>query len=482
MNFLYSLKDISLNYNLIGDSAKDQKIAALKNLTLEIHENELLVILGANGSGKSSLAKLLAGLADDFTGEISYRGIKITHYDREVFSDVALILQEPQNQVLMPTVAAEIAFSLENRGIPQDIISQKVKNMASRFGLNDMLDKSTDQLSGGQITTLALAASLVTNPKIIILDEPDSHLDYKSKKVLTRFIAENKGKITIVVISQYPGSTQTADRCLVLDDGKCLACGPPGEVLNDQLLMEKCHLKITPESKKLPVFKRNDGNIAASDRIPVLVLEDISYAYEKNIPVLKNINLEIYSGERIGLIGPSGSGKTTLGLIIAGLLKPEQGRVLHEGKSIGNMPIRQLRRLVTMALQFPERALIEETVASDIAFGPRNLEYQNSESIVANMLKQFHIDHLGNRHPFTLSGGQKRRAALAGVMAIDSSILIFDEPTAALDPAATIEFLSFLIGHTEKTLVIISHDRELIGEVCTRAVEMDNGEIKSFGL
>jgi energy-coupling factor transporter ATP-binding protein EcfA2 len=476
MRLLFSLKNISLNYLLGDDSSGKNQVAALDDLSLNINENEFLAILGANGSGKSSLAKLLAGLAGKFTGEMIYNGNTITNYSRDIFSDVALILQEPQNQILMPTVREEIAFPLENRKISQDIIAEKTIKIAQQFGLADLLDNNTDQLSGGQITALALVTALVTDPKVVILDEPDSHLDEQARKVLLDFIESSRGKQTIILISQYTDSARNADRCLVLSEGQMSAYGAPHDILSDLSLMVKSQLIVKKDiAKTQTVLKKDNRNIKRQS--PILSIKELSFSYNKKTPVLENINLDIFQGEKIGLVGPSGSGKTTLGLIMAGLLKPDRGEVLLENRPLEEFSIGQLRHKITMAMQFPERALIGHTVEDDIAFGPRNLRHNDIKSITEKYLNQFQLSKLRDRHPFTLSGGQKRRTALAGVMAMDSSIVIFDEPTAALDPQTSADFIELLRGEKELTMVIISHDLEMISRLCDRVVALNKGSM-----
>jgi energy-coupling factor transporter ATP-binding protein EcfA2 len=475
MNPLYSLKNITLKYPLAADKSAVSAVTAIDNLSLDIFENEFLAILGGNGSGKSSLAKLLAGLAGNYSGDIFYKGEPVINYDRDIFSDVAMILQEPQNQILMPSVNEEIAMPLENRQVPPEQITEKVNQIAGLFGLGEMLDKKTDKLSGGQITALALATALVIDPKVLILDEPDSHLDQSSRDILADFIKKNKGRLTFILISQYPESAKNADRCLILEDGYQLFLGPADQLFQDEPLKEKSRL--FPKSPKTNESKANHPGKYPDRFPPILSLKNVSFSYDKVNSVIRDINLEIYPGEKIGLAGLSGSGKSTLGLLMAGLLKPERGEIILNNSPIQKLPIKQLRQAVTMSMQFPERALIGHTVKEDIAFGPINLEYPDIENQVAQKLRQFRLENLGTRHPFTLSGGQKRRAGLAGIMAIDSSIVILDEPTAAMDPQSTAEFIEWLDHDMDHTFVIISHDQSLFSSVCQSMIYLKTGEM-----
>lgn len=475
MNPLYSLKNITLKYPLAETRAENEFVTALDNLSLDIYENEYLAILGGNGSGKSSLAKLLAGLSDCFNGEIRYRGEAVMKYDRDYFADVAMILQEPQNQILMPTVRDEIAFPLENRKLSPDLIMSKTENIAAQFHLEKLLDKKTEELSGGQITSLAMATALVVDPKILILDEPDSHLDKDSRLMLQGYINNHKAKITIILITQFPETAGNADRCLVLENGRLLYLGLTRGFFENESLKE--------ETKLFPKFPNPDVTIDYQESLtnskskPILKLKNVCYSYDKHNPVLNHINLDIYPGSKVGLFGPSGAGKSTLGLLMAGLLKSESGEILLNNTPFQQIPSRELRKTIAYSMQFPERALIGHTVAEDIAFGPENLGHDDIARRVEENIQNYNLNELENRHPFTLSGGQKRKVALAGIMAINSPIVILDEPTAALDPRSAAEFVRWLINDKSHTFIIISHDRRLLDLTCTNLIHLQSGRI-----
>lgn len=477
MNPLYSLKNITLKYMNSTENADKQFVVALDNLSLDIYENEYLAILGGNGSGKSSLAKLLSGLVGLFMGEIWYRGTRVNKYERDIFSDVALIMQEPQNQVLMSIVRDEIAFPLENRNVSPEEIDLKVETIARQFGLEKLLDRKTDQLSGGQITSLALATALVTDPAVIILDEPDSHLDKESRLVLREFIESHRGKTTIIQVSQYPKIAERADRCLVLENGNLLFVGSAIQLAGNTSLKEKSRLfPIYPE-RKSSIEDTASPDTKIPDIKPILRAIDLSYSYDKQNSILNNITLDIYPKEKIGLLGYSGTGKSTLGMLLAGLLKPDRGEILLKEIPISLISNQELCRTISFSIQFPERALIGHTVAEDVAYGPNNLGYNDIDKRVNLYLAQFNLAYLRDRHPFTLSGGQKRRAALAGIIAMDTEIIILDEPTAALDPQAAADFIEWINADEVHTFIIISHERHFLGTVCGRQVELRGGRI-----
>jgi len=483
MNYLYSLKNVSLSYPALGglDDSQNRFIPGLIDLSLDIYENEFLVVLGSNGSGKSSLGKLLAGLADNVSGEICFKGNTVITYSRDIFNTASMILQEPQNQLLMPTVAKELAFPLENRGVAQNIIESKIKQLAATFVIENLLDKSPDELSGGQITTVALAAGLITDPEIIILDEPDSHFDLKTVDLVNRFLESFRGRKTIIIITQFTDLAAKADRVFILDNGRLATCGKPEEIKSDILKLSN-NISISDSPGDMCHFDKrenSDVEIVRSDKsVPILSLENVSYSYKDDKKVLTEINIDIARGEKIALIGPSGAGKTTLGLIMAGLFKPQHGQVRISIKPLADYSAIDLRRKITMAMQLPERAIFEETVAADIGFGPGNLKMSDIESITNNYLNLFALRDLKDRHPFTLSGGEKRKTALAGIFAMNSEIVILDEPSAALDPKATKELIEILNSTQDRTFIIISHDRDFIRQTATRIIGLREGSIE----
>jgi len=483
MNYLYSLKNVGLSYPVLGgpDYSSNHFISGLTNLSLDIYENEFLVVLGSNGSGKSSLGKLLAGLADNVSGEIYFKGKKVTAYSRNVFNIASMVLQEPQNQLLMPTVTKELAFPLENRGVNQDIIKSKIAQIAKTFGIEGLLDKSPDELSGGQITAVASAAGLITDPEIIILDEPDSHFDIETRDSVNQVLDSLRGRKTIIVITQFAEFATIADRVVILDGGKLAAYGKPDEIKDDILKLSAIDSNYYSQKDKYhPVESKNsDARIMQVDHgSPMLLLENVSYSYNDDKDVLKGINIGISEGEKIALVGPSGAGKTTLGLIMAGLLVPQSGRVCIGKKPLAEYLAIDLRRKITMAMQLPERAIFEETVAADIGFGPINLNLDNIEYIVNDYLDEFDLRTLKDRHPLTLSGGEKRKTALAGILAMQSEIVILDEPSAALDPKASCELINILKSYSDRTLIIISHDLSFIGRTATRVIGLRDGSIE----
>ena len=481
MSILFSLKNVTVRHrsgNLEG-LADSGCITALKNLSLSLNSHEFVVILGENGSGKSTLARLLAGFAQEVNGEIHYKGIRVEKYGRQAFEDVALVLQEPQYQILMPTIYEELAFPLENTGMTDQQIDQKVKLRAEQFGLSELLERSPEELSGGQLTALAIASVLITDPQTIILDEPDSHLDRANNDVLNKFLVQHKHELTIILITQFPQSARTADRVIVLREGAIVADGRPDEIFADPALAgdqgpfaEHRAAHDVASDTAMPGLVKNYQNNQL-----ILSLKNISFAYAVKAPALQDISFDIKPGDKVALVGPSGSGKSTLGLVIAGLLTPQAGAILLNGRDSSKYPPIALRKIVTMAMQFPERALFEETVAADVGFGPRNLAFSEFEKIAQRYISIFDLEPFKDRHPFTLSGGEKRKTGLAGILAMETPLVVLDEPSASLDIGATRQLWEFISANSQRAYLIISHDLQFLAKICDRVIGLDRGHL-----
>jgi energy-coupling factor transporter ATP-binding protein EcfA2 len=374
----------------------------------------------------------------------------------------------------MPSVAKELAYPLENRGISSDEVGQRVTEYSRMFALEDILEKGPDELSGGQITSLAIASALITDPSVIILDEPDSHFDKTRETTLLDFIDTYRGRKTIILITQYLQYASKAVRVAIMKEGAVVKQGLPDEILGDETLLVRANL--IPDQKALKVAKAPARHMESKS---LITLESINYSYPGQAVALTDLSFEIRAGQKVGIYGEIGSGKTTLGLIMSGLILPQSGHVSLKGKPIDQYDENSLRQVITMSMQFPERAMFEQSVADDIACGPKNLGKNDVETLVERQIGKFQLDNLRDRHLFTLSGGEKRKAALAGILAMDTEIVILDEPTAALDPRSCRDLAEIIWDSNDMTFIIISHDRDFLKTTCNRFIEMHQGEIKS---
>ena len=322
-------------------------------------------------------------------------------------------------------------------------------------------------------------------PECIIFDEPTAMLDPSGRREVLNNIKEINEKygITIVLITHYMDEAAEADRVLVMDDGKIILEGNPREVFSNVKQMKEIGLDV-PQVTELCYELKNNG----------IKIENLVHVYMPKSPfekvALNNVNIEINEGEFVALIGHTGSGKSTLIQHMNGLLKPTSGRIVVDGEDItkDGVKLTDIRKKVGLVFQYPEYQLFEETIEKDIEFGPRNLGLSDDE-ITKRVKKSMEMvgldyDTYRNKSPFDLSGGQKRRVAIAGVIAMEPKVLILDEPTAGLDPKGRddiLEQIKVLHDEYKMTIILVSHSMEDVGKLAERIIVMNKGEVALEG-
>ena len=503
----------------------------LNGLHLTIEKGSYTAILGHNGSGKSTLARLLCGLLTPDEGTVRVAGIDTS--DEERFYDLrekcAMIFQNPDNQLVAGIVEEDVAFAPENLGLPREEIRRRVDEALSVVGMTDYALHATAKLSGGQKQRVAIAGVLAMRPDCIIFDEATSMLDPTGRKEIMAAIKrlnETYG-ITVLTITHYMNEAVEADRVVVLNHGQIYMDGTPKEIFSRVDELKEVSLS-APQVTELLHLLNKDGfsfpkgllhTDEAADALqaewnargckpltdltherapytpnpPVLELKDVSFVYGEGTPyrkvALDRVNVAFPKGEIIGVIGHTGSGKSTMASLLNGLLKPSEGTVLLDGKDIHADPkkLRTVRSRVGLVFQYPEYQLFEETTAADIAFGPKNMGL-SAEEIDARVKKAAAFcgihDSAMTRSPFDLSGGQKRRAAIAGILAMEPEVLVLDEPAAGLDPMGREEIFSGLVEYRNArgaTLLLISHSMEEVARYADRILVLKDGKVFLYG-
>ncbi|MFP4458883.1 MAG: ABC transporter ATP-binding protein [Candidatus Zixiibacteriota bacterium] len=416
----------------------------LDGIDFEIEIGDKVLLYGQNGSGKSTLARILAGVEQPDKGRVIIDGKEILADERRDLR-IGLMLQNPEDSILTTEIARELAFPLEFSALPQEKMDAKIEKVAKRFGLGDYLHKSPEILSGGMMARLALAATVITGPDYIILDEPTSYLDYEGKMLFFNSLNEMKDK-AIIFITQDPSYEKWADRVLCIENGK---------------LAEGRISKRIDWSEKIATNPSEES---------ILEAKGIEFSYEKN-KVLNGIGLSIKKGSCTALIGKSGSGKSTLLFILAGLYKPDKGNVTGEGR-------------VGMVFQFPSLQLFDKTVLDDVAYGPRNFKIENPYDRAKDALSRMGIgEGFYDANPFVLSEGEKRRVGIAGIISSMPELLILDEPTASLDKGSIERLIEVIKDycHQNRSVIIVSHDLEFISQIADRAIVIHEGSIEFDG-
>lgn len=518
----------------------------LDDININVKNGEFIAILGQNGSGKSTFAKHLNALLLPNEGSVFINGEDTSLVDElwKIRKQCGMVFQNPDNQIVGVTVEEDVGFGPENIGMPSKKIVKTVNHALEKVGMSAFKKKSPNHLSGGQKQRVAIASSLAMKPECIVLDEPTAMLDPKGRKDVLDLVKQlnKEEKMTIILITHHMEEAVSADKIFILNDGKPVICGTPRDVFLkiDEIRSFKLELpqimelsyRLYQKGKisrydmldvdefvaqyKEYVIKNNMGDIkkirqSKNDNIKpegliektiqlqseaerrvetdVLQLKNVSYSYDigtsmENKAVI-GADLSIKEKEFIGIIGHTGSGKSTLIQLMNGLIKPSEGEIYFRGKNIAEKDFnkRQLHFSVGLVFQYPESQLFEETVLSDVMYGPLNKGYEKeqAEEIAKKSLKSLGIDEeYFDKSPFDLSGGQKRRVAIAGVIAMEPDIIILDEPTAGLDPLTKdrlLESLKSLRQNKGKTIIIVSHSMEDVANYVERVIVINEGRI-----
>ena len=529
MSEIIKIDNASFEYrSQSGDNRRD---SAVNGVSLSIDQGEFIVVLGRNGSGKSTLARLMNALLIPTDGVVYIDGMQTRDEDLtwEIRMALGLVFQNPDNQIVSTTVEEDVAFGPENLGVPPAQIRDRVDRSLKLVDMQDYTEHSPHMLSGGQKQRVAIACILAMEPKCIVLDEATSMLDPAGRKevlsILRRLNKENG--ITVLHITHHMDEAVYADRVFIMQEGKIVHQGTPESIFDNIEVIREAGLNVpriaevahklrkknyidripltidhmVPVLKNLlkdkaslhPGAKLNNNGISSEKRsLPedgedIIKVRDLSYVYmpgttfEKK--ALKNITLNVKKGEILGIIGHTGSGKSTLVQHFNGILKPTSGTIEVDGIDAISKNLKELRRKVGLIFQYPEQQLFEETVYKDIIFGLNRMDLSDEEI----KRRVFYVTELLGispelleKSPFELSGGQKRRVAIAGVLVMEPEVLVLDEPTAGLDPIGSYEVYKILTElNREKgtTIVLISHSMDDVAEYCDRAAVINHGEL-----
>lgn len=439
--------------------------AALDDVDLAIHQGERVCILGANGSGKSTLSQVLCGLLGPDEGSVELVGRRVCDdgaLDLDAYRlarrELGLVFQNPDDQIVTSVVADDVAFGPENLGLPREEIAARVDRELRRVALQDFAEKDPARLSGGQRQRVCIAGALALEPRLLVLDEPSASLDVRGREAILRVMGRLQAAgVTLVHVTHFMDEALLASRVVVMSHGKIALDGTPNEVFCEKnaQVIEELGLELPFEmrlAQAVAVVKGGEKDATSgmassaqapapapipADAAPACVFEHVSFSYTPAEPALDDVSLCVAEGSTCALVGQTGSGKSTALRLLCGLEEPDAGRVLIGGKTARNKnERRQLRRQVGYVMQHPERQLFAPTVAEDVAFGPRNLGLMPAEvqERVDRALDFVGLAAKRDASPFELSGGQRRLAAIAGVLVMEPRILVLDEPLAGLDP------------------------------------------------
>lgn len=527
MEPLIRIENLSYTYQ----TEQGQAVQALRNVNLTIAPGEYVAILGHNGSGKSTLAKHLNALLLPTAGDVWVNGwnTQDRQHTRAIRTLVGMVFQTPDNQIVATIVEEDVAFGPENLGVPRAEIVRRVDWSLAQVEMQPFRHRAPHLLSGGQKQRVCIAGVLAMQPTVLVLDEATALLDPLGRQEVLQ-IAQRLHReqgATIVTITHFMHEAIQADRVIVMAEGQIVLEGTPRALFQqvDQLrafqldipLVTELALALHQHDPSFPpdvlsveefiaVLKTrlatSDQKILSTSQPtnqptnqpasqppphPLITLHNLTHYYLRGTPLavkaLQGVDLAIYPGEIVGLIGHSGSGKSTVVQHFNGLLRPHEGTVTVFAQNLSDpkVDVRALRRQVGLVFQFPEAQLFERYVGDDIAYGPRNLKLSREE-VRARVRKAMtavglDFDEFKDRLTFALSGGQMRRVAIAGVLALEPTVLVLDEPTAGLDPQGRAHLMEHLLAlhQTGITLVIISHNMDELAAICDRLYVLADG-------
>lgn len=480
------LAHVTLRY---GDSV------ALDDVTLEVCRGERVCVLGANGSGKSTLASVICGLLAPDEGDVELAGHAVCTGGvpdlaayRDARRQLGLVFQNPDDQIVTSVVADDVAFGPENLGVPRAQISVRVARELRRVAMEKYAHADPSRLSGGQRQRVCIAGALAMEPAVLVLDEPSSLLDVRGRAAIMRVMGRLAAAgATLVHVTHFMDEALAADRVVVMQHGHVALEGTPDEVFaaKNAQVIEALGLEM-PFEARLAVALRQagaaGGAIAApgapSDEKPAacaacahtaeplaILARDLGFSYGPGAQALDGVSLKVPVHATTAIVGQTGSGKSTLLRLLCGLEAADAGSLTVCGiNAATKRGRRQVRRAVGYVMQHPERQLFAQTVAEDVAFGPRNqgLSAAEVEGRVAHALDLVGLADRRDASPFELSGGQQRLAAIAGVLAMEPELLVLDEPTAGLDPRgrARLRALMADLAAHGVTLLQVTHSME----------------------
>ena len=489
----------------------DSDEAALDNINFTVEEGEFVLLLGPSGCGKSTLVQCLNGIIPKVAGgvligEISINGKNVQdHKVYQLSTDVGVVFQNPDTQLFGLTVKEDTAFGPENLGIERESIQARVNSSLKTVGLEDMKERFTFTLSGGEKQRTAIAGNLAMEPKILVLDEPTSDLDPAGTKEVfetLKHLNRDRGITIILIEHKIDEVLELADRSVVMDRGRIILDGNTCDIFTQNLdvlerigihlpqLMRISNMLVARPSYQEIVsglcnlnssFKQLPATSQHLENSPQVVFENVEFSYHGGHRALKGVNLEIGHGEFVALIGPNGSGKTTLLSCLIGLVRPTAGRILVGGQDIRKRGVAEMAQAVGYLFQNPDYQLFTDTVYDEVAFGLKNRQSRpdDIDKRVDLALEMMELSVYHDRHPHSLSRGQRQRLAVASILSMEPDIIVLDEPTTGQDRGHLNKFLARMkmLNEAGKTIILISHDMGVVAEYASRTIVMKDGGI-----
>ena len=492
----YVVNDISYKYTPDGKEV-------LKKVNFSIEKGKVTAIVGPSGCGKSTLVQIFSQVIPKLIGNGELQG----SFDVPEGTFVSVVSQSPENQLFGYGVEDAIAFGMENLGLPQEEIMERMEYVLDLLNLQYLRNRSVANLSGGQRQSVCIASVLAMDPDILIMDEPVSSLDPNGKKMVQSILGQLSinGNTTVLVDNNLVWSAGIVDHVIGLLDGEVVFDGTRDDFFKDFALQERLGVIIPQEveiyrelsksfpqlelfytveegqkqlEKLIPVREFTNTQVQEEEKEPVITVHNLGKTFSDGFHALIDVNANVAKGKVVAVLGQNGSGKTTFVKHLNGLHKPTEGDVRYKGESIIKKTVAQVSKNIILVFQHPEHMLFEETVERELTFCARMQQVPFSEEQLTEVLKSYHLEEDRETFPLNLSMGKKHMLTILSVLFSSADVIILDEPTLCMDGFLIKELADMIkkLSAEGKTVIMISHEIPLVFKTVDEAIILNQGE------
>ncbi len=487
---------------------RDRQELAIHDISFQASPGEILLIAGASGCGKTTLIRCINGLVPrsykgEMTGGVTILGEETKDWKlSQISQKIGTVLQDPERQILGTNVLNEVAFGLENLGIPREEIRQRVNEALKFLKIHQLSERETFTLSGGEKQKVALAGVLAMRPSILLLDEPLASLDPASAQDsldTVRKLADEGMTVLIIEHRVEDVLRINPERVMFMSEGEIRYLGNlsglsqvvdyrevklPAKQILERARQDQPQAEITILPGAASSSDARSEAFGLNDSKAIVKFEDVAFGYEADVEVLHGLNLEIKRGDVIAVLGPNAAGKTTFVKHAIGLLKPKRGRVLVNGRDTKEASVAEIAGTLGYVFQSPSHMLFAPTVSEELSFGPHNLKHPQ-EQIETEVKEALRIVNLSDKEqdpPLALSFGQQKRVSIAAILAMQSRILVMDEPTAGQDYQNYMNFMDSILQLPGfEAILFITHDVDLAVIYANRVLIVNDGRLIADG-
>lgn len=492
----YVVNDISYKYTPDGKEV-------LKKVNFSIEKGKVTAIVGPSGCGKSTLVQIFSQVIPKLIGNGELQG----SFDVPEGTFVSVVSQSPENQLFGYGVEDAIAFGMENLGLPQEEIMERMEYVLDLLNLQYLRNRSVANLSGGQRQSVCIASVLAMDPDILIMDEPVSSLDPNGKKMVQSILGQLSinGNTTVLVDNNLVWSAGIVDHVIGLLDGEVVFDGTRDDFFKDFALQERLGVIIPQEveiyrelsksfpqlelfytveegqkqlEKLIPVREFTNTQVQEEEKEPVITVHNLGKTFSDGFHALIDVNANVAKGKVVAVLGQNGSGKTTFVKHLNGLHKPTEGDVRYKGESIIKKTVAKVSKNIILVFQHPEHMLFEETVERELTFCARMQQVPFSEEQLTEVLKSYHLEEDRETFPLNLSMGKKHMLTILSVLFSSADVIILDEPTLGMDGFLIKELADMIkkLSAEGKTVIMISHEIPLVFKTVDEAIILNQGE------